>query len=158
MSAVLEGLREQRTIEMRNVAGLKPLAENAPIDTVSAVIEIIVHDSRKHMALCDALIRIESGESPEAPVPGRLPELREALLKHIELEKSMLRRLEGLRLVTSDINRGLIEYMLADERRHHSLLIGLTELLDQGEDSLEQYDAFIDRLLREAHQPGKAPK
>ncbi len=158
MSAVLEGLREQRTIEMRNVAGLKPLAENAPIDTVSAVIEIIVHDSRKHMALCDALIRIESRESQEAPVQGKLPELKEILLKHIELEKSMLRRLEGLRLVTGDISRGLIEYMLADERQHHSLLIGLTELLDQGEDSLEQYDAFVDRLLREAHQPGKAPK
>lgn len=154
MSVVLEGLKGQRVIEMRNVAGLKPLVKNAPSDTISVVLDIIVHDSRKHMAICDALIRIEFKDSSRPPDPIMVSELREALLKHIELEKSMLKRLEGLRLVTGDISRGLIEYMLADERRHHGLLLGLSELLVSGEDTLDKYDALVDALLREAHQPG----
>jgi hypothetical protein len=158
MSAVLEGLRSQRVIEMRNVAGLRPLAEDAPSVAVSAVLEIIIHDSRKHMALCDALIRIESGESPDAPESSRVSELREALLRHIELEKNMLRRLQGLSLVTGGLSRGLIDYMITDERRHHSLLMGLVELLDLGEDGVEWYNALVDRLLREAHQPGNVTR
>ena len=158
MSVVLEGLRSQRVIEMRNVAGLRPLAEDTPSVAVSAVLEIIIHDSRKHMALCDAMIRIESGESPEAPESSRVSELRETLLRHIELERSMLRQLEALRPLTDGLNEGLIEYMLADERRHHGLLMGLIELLEQGGDVTEMYDSLVDRLLREAHQPGKAPR
>jgi hypothetical protein len=154
MSVVLEGLQGQRVIEMRNVAGLKSLVENAPSDIFSVVLDIIVHDSRKHMAICDALIRIESKESSKPPDLFMVSELREALAKHIGLEKNMLKRLEGLRLVTGDISKGLIEYMLADERRHHGLLLGLSELLDRGEDTLEKYDDLVDALLREAHQPG----
>jgi hypothetical protein len=158
MSAVLEGLRAQRANEMRNVAGLKPLADEGSSEGVSAVLEIIVHDSRKHMALCDAMIRIESGETRRAPRPGGVPELREAILRHIELERSMLRQLEALRPLADGLNEGLIGYMLADERRHHGLLMGLIELLDRSEDGVERYDALVDRLLREAHQPGNAPR
>jgi hypothetical protein len=44
--------------------------------------------------------------------------------------------------------------MLADERRHHSLLISLSKLLDRDEDRMNQYDSLVDALLREAHQPG----
>jgi rubrerythrin len=158
MSAILEGLRSQRVIEMRNVAGLRPLAETAPSVAVSAVLEIIIHDSRKHMALCDALIKIESGESPDIPESSRVSELRETLLRHIELERNMLRQLEALRPLTDGLNEGLIEYMLADERRHHGLLMGLIELLDQSEEGVERYDALVDRLLREAHQPGNVTR
>ena len=154
MSAVLEGLRAQRANEMRNVAGLKPLTEEGPGEAVSAVLEIIVHDSRKHMALCDAMIRIEEGETPRAPRQGTVPELRDAILRHIELERSMLRQLEALRPLTDGLNEGLIDYMLADERRHHGLLMGLIELLDRGEEGVGRYDSLVDRLLREAHQPG----
>jgi hypothetical protein len=99
MSVVLEGLKSQRVIEMRNVAGLKPLVESATSDAFSAVLDIIVHDSRKHMALCGALIRIESKKSPMALEQNNVSELREALLKHIELEKKMLKHLDGLRLL-----------------------------------------------------------
>jgi hypothetical protein len=158
MSAVLEGLRAQRTNEMRNVAGLKPLADEGPSEAVSAVLGIIVHDSRKHLALCDAMIRIESGETRRAPRPGGVSELKEAILRHIELERRMLRQLEALRPLTDGLNEGLIDYMLADERRHHGLLTGLIELLEQGDDGVERYDSLVDRLLREAHQPGNSPR
>jgi hypothetical protein len=143
---------------MRNVAGLKPMADEGPSEAISAVLEIIVHDSRKHMALCDAMIRIESGETRRAPRPDGASELREAILRHIGLERSMLRQLEALRPLADGLNEGLIDYMLADERRHHGLLMGLIELLDRGEDGVELYDALVDRLLREAHQPGNAPR
>jgi hypothetical protein len=67
MSAVLEGIRAQRVNEMKNVVGLKPLVDECPSEAVSAVLEIIIHDSRKHMALCDAMISIESGETKQTP-------------------------------------------------------------------------------------------
>jgi hypothetical protein len=155
MSVVLKSLRDQRTNEMKNVTGLKSLADKDLGEAVSAVIDIVIHDSRKHMALCDAMIRIESGKTRRAPNSGRVSELREVILKHIEFERQMLRQLESLRPLTDGLNESLIEYMLADERRHHTLLKGLIDLLDKGEDSVERYDAFVDRLLREAHQPGK---
>ena len=158
MSAVLEGLRAQRANEMRNVAGLKPLVDEGPSEAVSAVLEIIVHDSRKHMALCDAMIRMESGETRKTPRPGNVSELRAAILRHIELERRMLRQLEALRPLADGLNEGLIDYMLTDERRHHGLLRGLIELLDQGGDVPGQYDSLVDRLLREAHQPGNSPR
>ena len=140
---------------MRNVAGLRSLSEKDLGEAVSAVIDIVIHDSRKHMALCDAMIRMESGETRRAPNPSRVSELREVILKHIEFERKMLRQLEFLRPLTDGLNESLIEYMLADEGRHHVLLMGLIDLLDKGENSVERYDALIDRLLREAHQPGK---
>ncbi|MEE8354813.1 MAG: hypothetical protein V3S09_03215 [Candidatus Bathyarchaeia archaeon] len=157
MSAILEGLRALRTNEMRNVAGLKLLVEGGPGEAVSAVLEIIVNDSRKHMALCDAMIRMESGETRRAPRPDKVSELRDAVLRHIEFERRMLRQLEALRPLTDGLNEGLIDYMLADERRHHGLLRGLIELLEQGNEATGRYDSLVDRLLREAHQPGDAP-
>jgi hypothetical protein len=124
-------------------------------EAVSAVLDIIIHDSRKHMTLCDAMIRIESGETRRAPNSSRVSELREVILRHVEFERKMLRQLESLRPLTDGLNESLIGYMLADEKRHHILLMGLIDLLDKGENSVERYDALIDRLLREAHQPGK---
>ena len=50
-------------------------------------------------------------------------ELRNAILRHIELERGMLRQLEALRALADDLIEGLIDYMLADERQHHSLLM-----------------------------------
>jgi hypothetical protein len=107
------------------------------------------------MALCDAMIRIESGDTRRAPNSGRVSELREVILRHVEFERKMLRQLESLRPLTDGLNESLIEYMLADEGRHHILLMGLIDLLDKGENSVEQYDTLVDRLLREAHQPGE---
>ncbi len=143
---------------MRNVAGLKSLAEKDLGEAVSIVLNTIIHDSRKHISLCDAMIRIESGETRRAPDSSNVSELREVILKHIEFERRMLRQLEALRPLTDGLNESLIEYMLVDEGRHHTLLMGLIDLLDKGENSEDGYDAFVDRLLREAHQPGKGTR
>jgi hypothetical protein len=140
---------------MRNVAGLRSLTEKDLGEAISAVIDIIIHDSRKHMALCDAMIRIETGETRKAPNSSMVSELREVILKHIAFERKMLRQLESLRPLADGLNESLIEYMIVDEGRHHTLLMGLIDLLDKGENSVERYDALVDRLLREAHQPGE---
>jgi hypothetical protein len=139
---------------MKNVAGLKSLTDREPGEAISAVLDIIIHDSRKHMALCDAMIRIETGEARRVPDSSMVLELREAILKHIEFERRMLRQLESLRPLADGLNESLIEYMIADEGRHHTLLMGLIDLLDKGENSDKQVDAIVDKLLRDAHQPG----
>ena len=84
--------------------------------------------------------------------------MRAAILRHIELERRMLRQLEGLRPLADGLNEGLIAYMLSEERRHHGLLRGLIELLDQGDDVTGLYDSLVERLLSEAHQPGNVTR
>ncbi|MHA2162598.1 MAG: hypothetical protein ACXABF_09255, partial [Candidatus Thorarchaeota archaeon] len=79
---------------------------------------------------------------------------RETILKHIEFERRMLRQLESLRPLADGLNESLIDYMLADEGRHNTLLMGLIDLLDKGENNDKPVDAIVDKLLRDAHQPG----
>ncbi|MHA2163700.1 MAG: hypothetical protein ACXABF_14875, partial [Candidatus Thorarchaeota archaeon] len=69
---------------MRNVAGLKSLTERNQGEAISAILDIIIHDSRKHTALCDAMIRLETGETRRVPNSSMVLELRETILKHIE--------------------------------------------------------------------------
>jgi rubrerythrin len=157
MSQLLESLTEQRKLEMRNVAGLSSIRERVRNDFIKTILEIVVHDSRKHMAVCDALIEMESKAGEVSPPPELEAVLREELERHIELESEMVQQLERLRF-TGDIKiNSLVEYLISEERRHHRLLTGLLDLIESEEDRLEEYYKLGDRLLVESHQPAKSP-
>ncbi len=64
MTKLIELLKEQRDLELEHVKRLQPSVEKAGHRLVSALLETILHDSRKHAALCQALIDLEVGAAP----------------------------------------------------------------------------------------------
>ena len=64
MPNLIEMLKEQRDLELEHVKRLQPSVEKAGHRLVSALLETILHDSRKHAALCQALIDVEAGAAP----------------------------------------------------------------------------------------------
>jgi hypothetical protein len=64
MSKLIDLLEKQRDMELEHVERLQPSVEKAGHRLVSALLETILHDSRKHAALCQALIDLEAGAAP----------------------------------------------------------------------------------------------
>ena len=122
-SEILEILREQRSIEFDHVKALKPTIKAVSDRLASALLESIIHDSKKHAVLCKALIDIETGAvMPEMDV-GDVIDISQAIEEHIEVEVEMIKRLESMLKKSSDDRISVIlGYMLSDERRHHSIL------------------------------------
>ena len=159
MPEILQTLREQRKFEERNANGLKQVQGKAESPFLWAILEIIIMDSTKHKAVCDALIEMTGGQG-DAAIPESMLEERTVnkLREHVTLEADMLCRLEAIKPEVSGNAQALIDYMLEEEQRHHTVLLGLTKLLDVGEASMERYYALADTLMNKAHQPGKAPR
>ncbi len=64
MTNLIELLEKQRDLELEHVERLEPSIEKAGHRLVSALLETIIHDSRKHAALCQALIDVQAGAAP----------------------------------------------------------------------------------------------
>jgi hypothetical protein len=64
MSRIVDLLKEQRAMELGHVERLQPTIEGVGHRLVAALLETVVHDSRKHAALCQALIDVEAGAAP----------------------------------------------------------------------------------------------
>lgn len=64
MSNLIELLEKQRDLELEHVERLRSSVEKAGHRLVSALLEIILHGSRKHAALCQALLDVEAGAAP----------------------------------------------------------------------------------------------
>ncbi len=64
MSELVDMLKEQRELELSHVEKLMPTVNAIPSRLISAMLESIVHDSRKHAALCQALVDVEAGAVP----------------------------------------------------------------------------------------------
>jgi len=142
MSHLVELLKEQRELELSHAEKLKPTVEAVPNRLISAMLESIVHDSRKHAALCQALVDVEAGA-----VPFRLDtdmatalKMAQAVKQHIRVEADMIKRLESmLEKVEDDRVADILRYILADERRHHVVLTRMATLLDRDDMAYDEY-------------------
>lgn len=142
MADLVELLKEQKKIELGVEAKLRPVVDWAPNRLVSAMLESVIHDSRKHAALCQAIVDVEAGS-----VPQRLDvdmatanRMTQAVRQHIRVESDMIRRLESmLKMVKDDRIADILRYMLADEKRHHNVLTHMTNVLDRDLTALDEY-------------------
>jgi rubrerythrin len=127
-SDILDSLREQRRIELDHIKALNPTI-NAVSDRLAiALLESIIHDSKKHAALCKALIDIERGAVRREMDVGDVIDLSHVLEEHIEVEVKMIKYLESIMNTSQDDRtRVILGYMLSDERRHHSILKRILE-------------------------------
>lgn len=142
MSDIIELLKEQRELELSHVEKLKPTVETLPDRLVSAMLESIIHDSRKHATLCQALVDVEAGAVPLMLDTDMATALRmaQAVKQHIRVEADMINRLESmLEKVEDDRVADILRYILADERRHHAVLTRMSALLDRDDTAYDEY-------------------
>ena len=127
-SDLLKNLREQRRIELEHITALKPTMNSLHDRLAVALLESLIHDSKKHASLCKALIDIERGGVRREMDVGAVIDLVHAIEEHLEVEAVMIQRLETMQTQSQDERTRLIlGYMLSDERRHHSILTRLLE-------------------------------
>jgi len=158
MSSLMESIREQRKVERRIVDGLKPIQEKTASVYLRTLLEIISMDSQKHMAICDYILEMMSGEKEER-VSDYLfdSEAKNAFRQHVDLESSMIERLEGVEISDSRY-RALVDYMLDEKRRHHKVLSKLYSLLEAGGKDMSEYYEIADDLMIRAHLTGQGAR
>jgi rubrerythrin len=142
MPDIVKNLREQKTLELSHIKNLTPLAEKTSHPLAKVILQSVIQDSGKHAAICQALIDVNAGETPlQLDLDmAKAIELHQSIKQHIRVESEMIQRLEAMiKEAEDDRVAELLRYMLEDERRHHSLLTGLSNLLDRDEAALDEY-------------------
>jgi rubrerythrin len=132
------------------VERLRPSVEKAGHRLVSALLETILHDSRKHAALCQALIDIEAGAAPVTldVDMGAAVGLHQDILQHLRVEERMITRLESIREGVEEPRvKEVLGHLLADERRHHSLLQRLSNIIDSDTAAYDEYMGLIQKYM-----------
>ena len=142
MSDLIGLLEQQRALELDHAERIRLTAEAAGHRLVSALLETIVHDSLKHAALCQALIDVEAGAAPTTLDVDMVTALglHQSIRQHAGAEEEMIRRLEDL--LAGDLDdrvRAILGHMLRDERRHHSALQRLSNLIDRDTAAYDEY-------------------
>lgn len=150
MPKLIELLKKQRDLELEHVERLRPSIEKSGHRLVSALLETILHDSRKHAALCQALIDVEAGAAPVTldVDMGAAVGLHQDILQHLRVEESMIARLESMREEVEEPRvREILDHLLADERRHHSLLQRLSNIIDSDTAAYDEYLGLIQKYM-----------
>jgi rubrerythrin len=150
MSKLIELLEKQRDMELEHVKSLQPSVEKAGHRLVSALLETILHDSRKHAALCQALLDVEAGAAPVTldMDMGAAVGLHQDIRQHVQVEERMITRLENIREGVEEPRiREIVEHLLADERRHHSLLQRLSNIIDSDTAAYDEYLGLIQKYM-----------
>ena len=125
---------------------LRPSIKKAGHRLVSVLLETILHDSRKHAALCQALIDVEAGAALVTLDigMGAAVRLHQDILQHLRAEERMIARLESMREGVEEPRvREILDHLLADERRHHSLLRLLSNIIDSDTAAYDEYLGLI---------------
>jgi rubrerythrin len=142
MSETVELLREQKALELEHVERIRPTAEAIKHPLASALLESIAFDSLKHAALCQALIEVDAGAAPatlDVDMATAL-NLHQSIKQHARVEEDMIRRLESLVAQAGDDRvRAILGHILQDERRHHSTLQRLSNLVDRETAAFDEY-------------------
>ncbi|MCW4038474.1 MAG: hypothetical protein NWF13_07040 [Candidatus Bathyarchaeota archaeon] len=153
-------LRAQRDLEEGHVAALRPTMKAISDQLVFTLLESIVHESLKHAAFCKALIDLETGVIPPKLDVGDAIDMAQAIEEHVEVEAAMIKRLEYMLTKTEDEKtKGILNYMLSDERRHHNTLTRMANLFSQHETRFGEYLDLFERYLYPRPTHGhKAPR
>jgi len=150
MSHLIDQLKEQKKIEQSYVKALKPSVAKAKNKLVAALLESIVLDSMKHAAIYQALINVKGGETPSSMDidMGVAVELHQDIKQHIRVEAEMLSRVGVMARDAKDKRvKAMIQYILEDEKRHHSTLQALSNLIDQNSSAFEEYLELFQKYM-----------
>ncbi len=150
MSDLIEMLKEQKELELGHVTKLAPTVKAIRHRLVSALLETVIHDSRKHAVLCQALIDVEVGAAPvtlDTDMATAL-NLHQQIKQHMRVEADMIKRLENILVkIQDDRVEYILGYILADERRHHDTLQRLSNLIDRDTTAYDEYIGLFQKFM-----------
>jgi len=128
-------LKEMRDLELEHVERLRSSVEKAGHRLVSALLETILYDSRKQAVLCQVIIDVEAGAAPVTldVDMGAAVGLHQGILQHVRVEEPRVRE--------------IVDHLLADERRHHSLLRRLSNIIDSDTAAYAEYLGLIQKYM-----------
>jgi len=142
MTEVIELLKEQKRLELGHVKSSGETMKGIENPMVKVVLESIVHDSRKHAAIAQALIDVEAGEGPTKLDMdlGAATTLNQSIKQHVRVEMDMIEMLGEIgALVKDDRVQKFIDYLVEEEKRHHKLLKEFSLLLDRDSVAMNEY-------------------
>jgi hypothetical protein len=142
MSNLIELLKDQKRLEESQVKVLKSSVANIQNPLVAALVECIVFDSMKHAAICKALIDVNGGEVPSSMDIDMAVavNIHQDIRQHVEAEAEMITGVGAMSRVAEDKRvKALLQYILDEEKRHHSTFLALSNLLDQNTAAFEEY-------------------
>ncbi|MCW3989980.1 MAG: hypothetical protein NWE88_07905 [Candidatus Bathyarchaeota archaeon] len=128
-------LKEMRDLELEHVERLRSSVEKAGHRLVSALLETILYDSRKHAVLCQVIIDVEAGAAPVTldMDMGAAVGLHQGILQHVRVEEPRVRE--------------ILDHLLADERRHHRLLQRLSNIIDSDTAAYDECLGLIQKYM-----------
>lgn len=132
-SNLIDFLKNQITVEKEIVASLEKPLRNMKNPAVKNVLSGISLDSIKHAEMYMSAVALLTGAST-ALTQENLDEQRALIEKHIEIESSLIKKLETM-IPTIDDKKVvfLLKAILADEHRHHDMLKMVLEIIIHGE-------------------------
>lgn len=142
MTEVIDLLKEQKRLELSHVEAIGKTMEDIVNPMVRVVLESIVHDSKKHASIAQALIDVEAGEVPTKLDMdlGPATTLNQSIKQHVRVEMNMVELLGEIgELIKDDRVKKFIEYLVEEEKRHHRLLKEFSLLLDRDSVSMDEY-------------------
>mgnify|MGYP001059966518 CR=1 FL=1 len=140
----LEGLlREQMALEKKTAEVLSSTVQRTKNSVVKLFLNRLVLDSLKHADMLQALIDLNAGTL--VTIVDK-EDMKTSLEKHVEQEKEMLNRLEGiLERVEDPKAKPLLKQIAEDEKRHHRILDEVTRIVGWRGATDEQWWNTIDR-------------
>jgi hypothetical protein len=132
-SNIIEFLKNQIVIEKEIVSSLEKAVVDMKNPAVKGVLKGVSLDSIKHAELYTAAVTLLTNAST-ALTQENLDEQRTLVKKHIEIEASLIMKLEAMiPTVTDKKVEFLLKSILADEQRHHAMLKMVLEIIVHGE-------------------------
>ncbi|MFX0168129.1 MAG: ferritin family protein [Candidatus Hodarchaeota archaeon] len=131
-------LKKQIALEAKIVKVAKTSVKNTRNELVRYLIEAIAIDSNKHALLLNAILARLESKTPFIEETKR-DELGANIQEHIRLEANAIKTYSNLIPKTEDPGtKKVLEYILEDEKRHHTLLKQLYTLVIEKETLTEE--------------------
>lgn len=131
-------LKDQITLEGKIVKIAKASVKNTKNELVRYLIEAIAIDSNKHALMLNALLAHLQSKTPFISEEKR-DELGKNVQEHIKMEAYAIKTYGDLLPKTDDPGtKQVLEYILEDEKRHHTLLQRIYRLVIEKETLTEQ--------------------
>ncbi len=133
----------QKELERMIVSQANESVERVKNPLVRELIRGIALDSMKHENILSAIEARIAGSTPFLTEEER-DAIRDAIERHIEMEKKAIERYsEFLEKLDDEKLRLLVSYILDDERRHHALLLRIQRLVVEPETLTDEDLAYL---------------
>jgi rubrerythrin len=121
--ALIAILKDQIEIEQQAIDSIRDAADVSKNTTWKLVLSAILMDSTKHREICQALIDVISGKVIHLIDKVRMERVAK---RHLDLEGDALRNIRKAVQNAEDATvKALLEFIEADERKHHTALDAL---------------------------------